>query len=141
MGSVSSYENCPNCKTKESLFVDFYYKSSEEYSSCNECGYHHSLCWERDNEGKLKRKDENGDFSFSNLVPEEKILKNPFGAYRIEFKDGSAQCGSLVNKQDEKEFLKYADSIDMGETPVKDIVISRLLNGQIVKKSILNKNK
>jgi Zn ribbon nucleic-acid-binding protein len=141
MGSVISHGNCPTCGTKDSLYTDFNYKNNEEWSSCNECGYHHSFTWERDEEGKLKRKDENGDFSFSNLVPVEKLIENPFGCYRIELKEGGAQCGTLITEEEKTEFVKHIDSLKNEEKftkDVEDVFISQFINGQIVKKSILN---
>jgi hypothetical protein len=37
MGSVIDYIECPNCK--EEAFNDFYYKTGEEYTCCQHCGY------------------------------------------------------------------------------------------------------
>lgn len=141
MGSVISYEKCPNCGTQDSLYGDFNYKNNEEWSSCNECGYYHSFRWDRDEDGKLKRKNEEGDFSFSNLVPKETIIKNPYGSYRIEMDDGGAQCGTIPTEKELKEFTDHINSLK-GEKDfsdgVKDVIISQFINGEIVKKSILN---
>jgi len=78
MGSVQSYDlECPVCK-QETGFCDFYYKSGEEYFSCQnqDCGYGHKCEWKRNEDGKLVTKDGTSKYKFDNLIMVEVIYYN-----------------------------------------------------------------
>jgi Zn ribbon nucleic-acid-binding protein len=133
MGSVIDHIECPNCKRE--AFMDFYYKTGEEYVNCNSCGYYHSLTYKRDNNGNLITKDGKDDYSFDNLIMEEKKLKEPYSAYRIKYYDSVAtQCGSLANESEYNELMQHLsnnESIEFAST-------SRLLDGKIVEEIIID---
>ncbi len=93
MGSVLDYIACPNCKTE--AFVDYYYKTGEEYINCANCGYHKSVTIiNRD-----KRLDELVDSDW-----EVKELKNPYGAYRFKYYErgqlGIQKYGRTLDRDD-----------------------------------------
>ena len=41
MGSVIDYIECPHCG--QEAYIDFYYKTGEEYINCNKCGYQENI--------------------------------------------------------------------------------------------------
>jgi Zn ribbon nucleic-acid-binding protein len=133
MGSVIDYIQCPNCK--EEAFSDFYYKTGEEYINCNNCGYHYSSSYKRNDEGKLVTKEQNDDFSFSNLILQVNELKNPYGAYKIKHYDSVAtQCGSLANESDYGELTQHL----LNNESVEFASVSRFVNGQITTEVLID---
>ena len=124
MGSVIDYIECPNCK--QEAWMDFYYKTGEEYVSCNNCGYHRSATI-------LNR-----DKKLSELTQDDwKIdeLKNPFGAYRLKlYHSTGTQCGSLANEEQYNELKKTIEN----DTQVEFCNVSRLIDGEIVIKIIID---
>ena len=126
MGSVIDYIECPNCK--QEAYNDFYYKTGEEYVNCQNCGYHYSATYKRDDEGEFVTKDGTEDYSFENLIMETKELKNPYGAYRIKYYDSVAyHCGSLESEEDFVKLLvnvKEQDGVEL-------FTVSRFVDGEI----------
>lgn len=129
MGSVIDYIECPNC-THEA-FSDFYYKTCEEYISCNNCGYHKSVTL-RD---RTKRLDELTENDWEVIE-----LKNPYGSYRIKgIGEIGTQCGSLDTEQ---QYIDLKESI-IGGWYFKNIdniefcTVSRLVDGDIVTETII----
>ena len=135
MGSVIDYIECPHCKSE--AYNDFYYKTGEEYINCQNCGYHYSATYKRDDNGEFVTKDGTNNYTFDNLITETKELKNPYGAYRIKHYDSVAyQCGSLSN-EDELDNLK--EWINKECNDVEYFSISRFVNGEIVVENIINR--
>jgi Zn ribbon nucleic-acid-binding protein len=101
MGSVIDYIECPNCK--QEAWMDFYYKTGEEYVSCNNCGYHKSIIIV------------NRDKKLSELTQEDwkvEELKNPYGAYRLKvYHSVATQCGSLENEEQYNELKKTIEDV------------------------------
>ena len=63
MGSVIDYIECPNCSYE--AYNDYYYKTGEEYTMCNNCGYSYSA------------QIINRDKPLDELTDEDKLLKYP----------------------------------------------------------------
>jgi Zn ribbon nucleic-acid-binding protein len=124
MASVIDYIECPNCK--QEAWMDFYYKTGEEYVSCNNCGYHKSITII------------NRDKKLSELTQDDwKVdeLKNPYGAYRLKvYHNSGFQCGSLENEEQYNNF-KTANEVDV---EIEFCSISRLIDGEIVTEVIID---
>jgi Zn ribbon nucleic-acid-binding protein len=125
MGSVIDYIACPNCGTE--AYNDFYYRTGEEYTNCNNCGYHYSATI-------INRDKKLTELTESDWKIEE--LKNPYGAYRYKMAgEVSTTCGSLVSEEDANRFktemkLEYQDHVEFAQ-------ISRLLDGEIVVEDVV----
>jgi len=123
MGSIIDYIECPNCKTE--AISDYYYKSGEEYINCNNCGYHYSAT--------IKNREK----EYQELTKEDWDIHeyvNPFGAYRLKYKESvSTQCGSLRNEAEWK-FLK--ENVKT-KKDVEYFTLSRLIEGKIIVKHII----
>lgn len=140
MGSVMSYINCPRCKSKESCFEDFYYKTGEVYVNCPECGYSLIHHFKRGEDGKLLKKDESKGFEFDNLIEETIEIKNPYGAYRVESVNGGATCGTLIKKADYTELAKNMKlELQKENNDIKGVFVSRLVKGKIKKETLYQK--
>jgi hypothetical protein len=126
MASVSSYEECPNCK--EQLYAEFNYKNGEEYSFCTTCGYKHNFYIERDENGEYVTKDGTDDRNFGNLVYKTETLKNPFGAYTIKtYKSNYSSIGSL---KDEEAYNLFKDEISF-DPEVEYCTVSRYIENDM----------
>ena len=133
MGSVIDYIECPNCKHE--AYSDFYYKTGEEYVNCQNCGYHYSATYKRDEEGKYVTKDGTDNLSFDNLIMETKELKNPYGAYRIKHYDAIGyMCGSLEREEDFVQLLVQVRE----QANVETFRINRFVDGEILKISVVD---
>ena len=132
MGSVIDYIECPNCKHE--AFIDFYYKTGEEYVNCQNCGYHRSATII--NRDKLLTELTDEDWKINEL-------KNPYCAYRVKY-DGSTGyiCGSLESKEDFTKFLvnikEQANDPDMNYRNAESLTISRFVDGEIVTEVIID---
>jgi Zn ribbon nucleic-acid-binding protein len=128
MGSVIDYIECPNCK--QEAYSDFYYKTGEQYINCQNCGYHYSATYKTDDTGKYITKDGKDNTTFDNLIMEINELKNPYGAYRIKYKDTVAyECGSLT---DEKEYDMLVTVLTMADDrEIELFTVSRFVDGEI----------
>lgn len=134
MGSVIDCIECPNCKHE--AHSDYYYKTGEEYVNCQNCGYHYSVTYKRDEEGKYVTKDGTDNLTFDNLIMETKELKNPYGAYRIKHYDSVAyQCGALAS---EEEFLNLKEWSEKEVNDLELLTLSRLVDGKIVVDHIID---
>ena len=132
MGSVMDYIECPNCK--EEAFSDYYYKTGEEYVSCNHCGYHYSAQYKRDDESKYVTKDGTENYAFDNLIMEEHELKNPYGAYRVKMiGDIGTVCGSVETEEAFEGIKKAVDEMEN----VEYFSISRFVNGEVIKETLI----
>ena len=136
MGSVIDYIECPHCGTE--AYSDFYYKTGEEYVNCQNCGYHYSATYKRDDDGEFVTKDGTNNYTFDNLIMEEKELKNPYGAYRIKHYDSVVyECGSIENETEYNELKRYSSD----DPNIELSTISRFVNGEIVVEDIINREK
>ena len=124
MGSVIDYIECPNCQ--QEAYMDFYYKTGEEYVSCNNCGYHKSITI-------LNRDKELSELTQADWKIEE--LKNPYGAYRLKvYHSVAAQCGSFTNKYEYDYFISEISK----DVEIEYCSISKLVDGQIVTEVIID---
>ena len=127
---------CPRCGSEE-CFEDYYYKTGEEYVSCPDCGYHRSFFIKRDEEGKMMKKDESKDFAFDNVVTEETLLEEPFGAYLIRYEGGSGSGGAIPTEEDYNVFvLDIVSTTNQPDHKMESVVISRFVDGEIKKETI-----
>lgn len=138
MGSVIDYIDCPRCE--QEAFSDYYYKTGEEYINCNSCGYHYSFIIKRDEEGNMIKIDESKDFAIDNVVREEKILKEPYCAYSIEFDNGVRSCGTLESEKDYDEFVSDIVSLFNQEHNMQEVIVSRFADGKINREVIYKNN-
>jgi hypothetical protein len=138
MGSVIDYIECPRCE--QEAFSDYYYKTGEEYINCNSCGYHYSFIIKRDEEGNMIKIDESKDFAIDNVVREEKILKEPYCAYSIEFDNGVRRCGTLESEKDYDEFVSDIVSLFNQEHNMQEVIVSRFADGKINREVIYKNN-
>lgn len=126
MGSVIDYIECPNCK--EEAFSDFYYKTGEEYVNCNNCGYHRSQHYKRNDDGKFVTKDGTENYNFENLIFEVLELKNPFGSYRLKvYHSAATQCGSFETEEQYNEFKENIQE----DVEIEFCSVSRFVDGEI----------
>jgi len=136
MGSVMGQIECPRCKSEE-CFEDYYYKTGEEYVSCPDCGYHRSFFIKRDEEGKMIKLDESKELAVDNVVREESLLEEPFGAYLIRYEGGSGSGGAIPTEDDYNTFV--SDIISLTNQPdhkMERVVVSRFVDDEIKKETI-----
>lgn len=139
MGSVLDYIECPRCK-QDNCFIDYYYKTGEEYVNCGDCGYHRIFHYKRDEDGNLLKKDKTSGLEFENLISEEIHIENPYGAYRIESTLGGAQCGTLTTHDDYQQFTSNILSLTSQQHDVKEVTVSKLIDGKIEKEVVFKNN-
>ena len=126
MGSVIDYLECPHCGTE--AYSDFYYKTGEEYINCQNCGYHYSATYKRNDEGEYITQDGTENYTFDNLIMETNELKNPYGAYRLKHYDSVAYlCGSL---ESEENFVNILANVREQDN-VELFTVSRFVDGEI----------
>jgi Zn ribbon nucleic-acid-binding protein len=124
MGSVIDYIECPNCG--QEAYNDFYYKTGEEYTACNSCGYRHSATIKN----RDKRLDELTDDDW-----EITEIKNPYASFQVKIYDSIGyQCGSLENEDELNELKQSVNERD----DVELFTISQLINGEIVETIIID---
>jgi hypothetical protein len=128
MGSVIDHIDCPHCG--EEAWSDFYYKTGEEYTFCNHCGYNKSITI-KNRDKKLTELTEDG-WDISELT-------NPYGAYRIAIKDAlGSHCGCLKSAEEFEELKTVmADDIDK----IEQFELSQFIDGKIVITDILEQLK
>jgi len=127
MGSVIDYIDCPNCEHEAAL--DFYYKTGEEYTTCNYCGYHKSITIiNRDKDlNKLTQE----DFQVIELV-------NPYGSYRIKYEDSVGYlCGSLENEDHLQKLKTHIQTQQTENIVIESAEMSQCINGGIIKTQLL----
>jgi uncharacterized Zn finger protein len=120
MASTIGYVQCPNCGQND-CYNDYNYKSGEDYTFCNECGYVHDLYIKRDDDDNSVVI--NGEIQFLKV-----IIDNPWGCYTFE-----NQVGTIKS---EEEFIKTFESYDKDR--LQKGIISRYINGKIIKSSPYN---
>jgi hypothetical protein len=131
MGSVTSYIDCPHC-SKEA-WNDFNYKTGEEYTICDNCGYTNELSIVRDEEGAWVM-DEDGTTPQTQF----KELKNPYGCIKIATGQGVGQLYSVPDEGEFRELCKTLNNFVVEDAKKPDdgnkilyITISRFENGNI----------
>jgi Zn ribbon nucleic-acid-binding protein len=132
MGSVTDVIECPNCK--RNAMIDFYYKTGEEYVNCNKCGYFYSQSYKRDDDGKFVTEDGTENYSFDNLIVEEKELKNPLGAYMLKIKGSLGYQGGAFETQEQMDDLTERV---LADESIESFVISRLVGETILVEAIM----
>ena len=133
MGSVIDYIECPNCK--QEAYSDFYYKTGEEYINCQNCGYHYSATYKRNDKGEFVTKDGTNNYTFDNLIMETKELKNPYCAFRIKYYDSVAtECGAIENETEYNGLKKYVTD----NPNVELCTVSRFVDGEIKTEIIID---
>jgi Zn ribbon nucleic-acid-binding protein len=123
MGSVIDNIECPNCKNE--AFMDFYYKTGEEYVSCNNCGYRYSQV--------IINRDKN----LSELTKDDWQIEEikPYAATRLKhYGDLGTYCGVVEGKVQYDEFVDFCKSIDT----IEYASTSRLVDGEIVSEIIID---
>jgi Zn ribbon nucleic-acid-binding protein len=127
MGSIIDYIHCPNCG--EQCYDEYYYKTGEQYTNCNHCGYHKSVTI-KDRSKKMSELTED-DYEMVEL-------SNPFGAYRIMEKGSFAfLCGSLVDEDELKEFIK---KVNENKSNIESASYSRLVDNKILSIDLITKD-
>lgn len=130
MGTISQNINCPRCQSTE-CFDDYNYKTAEEYIICPDCGYQYSFKYRRDNSGNYIKKDPNGDLVYSNLITDEETIKEPYGAYCVEYLNGLKERGTIITEQGYLEFKNgILDSVDNNVVSIK---VTRYADNEIKK--------
>jgi len=133
MGSVIDYIDCPNCGHE--AFSDYYYKTGEEYTSCNHCGYHRSSSLKRDESGKLVTKDGTDRYEFDNLIMEYNELEKPYCSYRLKMIGSvGTQCGSCESEDGLNAIKEAVEQLE----GVEVFSFSRLVDGEIVETILIN---
>ena len=87
-------------------------------------------------DGKVLRKDEAKGYKFDNLVPEEILIENPYGSYRVEYTRGGEQFGTLAAEEDYHLFVSKVISLANQHNNIKKAVVSKLIDGRIEKKAV-----
>lgn len=127
MGSVIDYIDCPNCGSPD-CFDDFYYKTGEEYISCNRCGYHRSSVIKM-RDKKLSELTES-DWEYIECL-------NPYGAFRYKVEGGVAyHCGTLETEADGMNFITTMESPE--NDTIEYAAISRFVDGEIKETILIN---
>lgn len=137
MGSVINYVDCPRCESQD-CFEDYYYKTGEFFSSCPDCGYHRSAFYKRDDEGKLVKLDETKGSEFDNLIMVEEHHPEPYGSFKIQMVgDKGRMSGTLITEEDYEKLFQEMALLNNSEKSVESFVLSRFIQGKIVKKEII----
>lgn len=137
MGSVIDYIECPRCE--QEAFIDYYYKTGEQYINCSSCGYHYSIFIQRDKEGKMIKLDESKELTVDNVLIEEKEIKNPYCAYIIEYNNGVRSGGTIETEEDYDKFVSDIVSFTNQEHNIQEVIVSRFIDGNINREVIFKK--
>jgi Zn ribbon nucleic-acid-binding protein len=137
MATVCDYIECPNCKNPDAYF-EMNCRTQEEWMSCHNCGYHHSISFERDKEGKIILLNPELKSLRDNVIVKESLIANPFGAYQINSEKGG-QWGTLPTRLERYELLAYVQSLPPDHN-IQSVIISRFVNGTIEKEILLQKD-
>jgi len=125
MGSVIDYIECPNCKHE--AYSDFYYKTGEEFITCNNCGYQYSASVKNRNKKLSELTEEDWEI---------KEIKTPYGSFRYKCAgDVATCCGSLATEEEANDFRTSMKLNPHGVIEFAEI--SRFVNDQIEVESII----
>lgn len=129
MGSVIDAIECPNCKSPD-CYLDFYYKTNEEYTFCPDCGYSKQI-------HIINREKKLSELTDRDWRIDE--VKNPWGCFRIkEIGMVAWSTGVLLNENEYNDMyervMEHLDSID-------EFSLSRFVDGKIEKKMVVSSAK
>ena len=133
MGSVIDYIDCPNCGNE--AYMDFYYKTGEEYVNCSYCGYRKSSVLKRNEAGELVTKDGTDRVEFDNLIMEYHELANPYCAYKLKMLGEIGTTHGACGHEDGLNSIKEA--VDK-MTGVELFSYSRLVDTELVETILIN---
>ncbi len=124
MGSVIDYIECPNCKHE--AHCEYYYKTGEGYTNCNNCGYRKTAVII--NRNKLMSELTEADWQCSELL-------HPYGAFRLKYYENvGCICGSII---DENHFNEIINEY-INDTPnIELFSTSRFIDGKIIESFII----
>jgi Zn ribbon nucleic-acid-binding protein len=124
MGSVIDYVECPNCK--QEAYNDFYYKTGEEYTNCQNCGYHYSVT--------IKNRDKKLN-ELTDQDWEVKELKNPYGCGRV--KNYNSLGTAIISIENQEHFEDFKNQV-LHYDNVEFASISRFIDGKIVEETVVD---
>lgn len=128
MGSVMDHIECPNCK--QEAFSDYYYKTGEEYTYCQSCGYNRSV-------SIINRDKKIEDLTEADWEVKENL--NPAGAFRVkEYNSSGEFCGSFNTLEAMEEMI--AD-IKNDTEHVEFFAVSKFVDGEFITKVIIDNRK
>jgi hypothetical protein len=85
----------------------------------------------------MMKKDESKDFAFDNVVTEETLMAEPFGAYLIRYDEGGGSGGTIPTEDDYNIFVSYIVSLtNQPDHKMELVTISRFVDGEIKKETI-----
>lgn len=117
------YIECPNCK--EEAFLDYYYKTGEEYMICDHCGYTYTKILK--NRDKLLYELVQDDW-------EKTILDNPYGCAKIKYIDTALY--KVIPLKSIDDFLKLKSEV-LKIDGIEKLILSRFVNGKIKVENII----
>jgi Zn ribbon nucleic-acid-binding protein len=125
MGSIIDYIECPNCKS-ENIHSEFWYKTGEEYSFCDKCGYSKKAFIKNRDKKLDELTDEDWDIA---------EVKNPYGIFKASSKGNPGfLLGTLETEQDLEELKSkiFGEEITTESGLIVDtFVVSRFIDGEI----------
>lgn len=123
MESVEHNIKCVVCGNEKAI-CNNNYRTQEEFIHCTDCGYHRRMY--------ITNWDKRAEASADNLwVPEYEIFEcsKPFGAFDVRYVDGTGECGTFIEKENEEEFL---DQVETLRDMIESATISKFVDGEIV---------
>ena len=135
MGHVQDFIECPRCKS-DNCVINYLYKTGEEYSWCSDCGYRRNLTLKRDENGNIIFKDKSKGLVEGNVLIELKVSEEPFAHGMIEYMDGCGVGKTLESKNDYNEYVSYIENTCKNDDDIKEVIVSRFVNGKIIKEVI-----
>ena len=132
----SEYPVCPRCKSKN--YIDFYDSNSKsEHQYCYYCGYYRDYKMIKGNgECCYTKSDDTLHITSEIFAGEEIMCENPFGAFCVIENNEDEMKGTLETKDDYEEFVSDAH---IKKHNFKKAIVSRLIDGKIVKEVIFPK--
>lgn len=102
MGSMLDTIDCPGCGSE--AMIDFYYKTGEEFITCQHCGYNRKFYitnWDE--------QDKESEFEWVPQFSLEEIHGK--GAYQLRGKGAmSTECGSFIEDASEEKFIELVEA-------------------------------
>ncbi len=137
MSSAIDEIKCPRCKM-ENCIRQYYGRTGEESVNCPECGFHYSFFYKTDSKGNFALKDKTKGTEWSNLIPEEKLIENPFGAFIEKKHKGWDEGGTLETEDDYQKFVSDIVRLSKQDDNMKEVIVSRFLDGEIKKEVVFS---
>lgn len=120
MGTIIDYIECPRCQTGDCI-SDFNYKTGEEFTFCNSCGYSKSIYII--NRDKLIK-----DLTEDDWKVEE--IMEPYDCYRMSYNLDKYELQAIETIEEYNYFL---NNIFKNIHKIKDLTISRYDGNGILK--------